>query len=353
MKRIDELDFARVVAMLSVIAIHVTSTFMNYHSNFLIFGMNLAFILNQATRFAVPLFILLSGMSLGLNDTNDSYVQFLKNRVIKIGVPYLFWFSVYFIYQNYANLSAVDLGFFIRSLLLGQAAPHLYFIVIIFQLYLLYPLLKRCVDQAPYKSIFISFIITYGIQMQFFFLKYELYLIPNFIRPYLWLLFPTWLFYFVVGLVFTKARLSQIQKITSQNALSILFATAVFACFYVMESNVTQSLDAIKPSLNLYVILMLLASFSLWKYVGRVRIFQRATRFLSKHSMTIYFEHVLVLCFFRRFVIFTQGMAGMLLLYASVLICSVVIAGIIEGLPHALTGRAAAHKVKVNERDVE
>lgn len=334
--------------MLSVIAIHVTSTFINYDSKLLIFGMNLAFILNQVTRFAVPLFILLSGISLGLNNVSGSYMQFLKSRAIKIGIPYLFWFSIYFIYNTYANLSAVNFGFFLKSLLLGQAAPHLFFIVIIFQLYFLYPLLKRCVDKAPYKSIFISFIISYGIQMQFFFLKYNLNLIPNFIRPYLWLLFPTWLFYFVFGLALTKARLSQIQTITSQNSLSILLITMVFACFYVIESSVTQSLDSIKTSLNLYVVLILLSSFSLWKYVGAFHIFQKATRFLSKQSMTIYFEHILILCFFRRFAIFTQGMVGMLLLYASVLICSALIASFIQGTFHTLSRRSAAHNINVN-----
>ena len=45
MKRIEELDFARVIAMIAVIMIHVTSAYIGYQSNILVMGMNLAFIL--------------------------------------------------------------------------------------------------------------------------------------------------------------------------------------------------------------------------------------------------------------------------------------------------------------------
>ena len=58
MKRIEELDFTRIIAMIAVITIHVTSAYIGYQSNILVMGMNVAFILNQLTRFAVPLFIL-------------------------------------------------------------------------------------------------------------------------------------------------------------------------------------------------------------------------------------------------------------------------------------------------------
>lgn len=50
--------------MLAVISIHVSSTYLSYETGHLFLGMNLAFLLNQAARFSVPLFLLLSGFSL-------------------------------------------------------------------------------------------------------------------------------------------------------------------------------------------------------------------------------------------------------------------------------------------------
>ena len=55
------LDFLRVLAMLAVILIHVTSTYIAAESHITFLGMNLALFLNQAARFCVPLFLFLSG----------------------------------------------------------------------------------------------------------------------------------------------------------------------------------------------------------------------------------------------------------------------------------------------------
>ena len=56
------LDFARVLSMLAVVVIHVSSGFIRAENSRTVFGMNLTFLLNQAVRFSVPLFLLLSGV---------------------------------------------------------------------------------------------------------------------------------------------------------------------------------------------------------------------------------------------------------------------------------------------------
>ena len=88
MKRIKELDFTRVIAMFAVVMIHVTSTYINQDSSFILFDMNLAFILNQVSRFSVPLFIVLSGISLGFSKPIGDPLLFYKKRLVKIGIPY-------------------------------------------------------------------------------------------------------------------------------------------------------------------------------------------------------------------------------------------------------------------------
>ena len=78
-KKVEELDAARVWSMLAVIAIHVTAPYIGADSDFLLGGMNLAYIMNQAARFAVPLFVLLSGASLGLGKALPAG-QFYRRR---------------------------------------------------------------------------------------------------------------------------------------------------------------------------------------------------------------------------------------------------------------------------------
>lgn len=330
MKRVEQIDFARVLAMLSVILIHVTSTYIHNESKFMILDMNFAFILNQTARFSVPLFIMLSGISLSLSGISCGLRNFYKRKLLKIGIPYIFWFFIYFLYSHKSNLIAVTLCLLIKSFLLGQAMSHLYFIILIFQFYLLYPILSVFIKKSPLKSILISFIVSYLIQQLFFLRNFNVDLMPAFIKPYLWMLFPTWLFYFTVGAALTRNHLSLIQKFVSQHKILVLIVTIICSTFYVIESKATNDLDSIKTSLNTYTLFAALSAFALWEYLGKYQIMKKIINYLAKHSMTIYFNHVLVLCFFRRFSMFNQGMSGMFLLYVAVVTVATAFADIID-----------------------
>lgn len=353
MKKIEELDFARVVAMLSVIMIHVTSTYIYVESRYMIFGMNIAFILNQLSRFAVPMFILLSGASLGLSRQEENCLRFYKKRFLKIGIPYLIWFTFYYFYnyrRNYTDAFSGGLNgvlTYLKSLILGQSASHLYFIVILIQLYLLYPLLRKAVDRAPRGSVILSFIVTVTVQVLYLLQNYNINYIPGFIRPYLWLLFPTWLFYFIFGMSLNRKRLEYLRKASGKNAAAILVVTVLFSILYVTAGKMTGMIDSIKASLNLFTVLVLVNAFGLWKYIGRCPAAKRAVSFLSQHSMTVYFNHILVLYFFRRFAVFSKGMLGMLLMYTAVFITAVILAVIIDGVILYIQRVLGKHKASV------
>ena len=79
-----ELDYARVLLMLSVIAAHAASSYIFSESRISLFGMNLAYLINQAARCSVPGFIILSGASLGLGKTEYSIGSFYISRMKKV-----------------------------------------------------------------------------------------------------------------------------------------------------------------------------------------------------------------------------------------------------------------------------
>lgn len=330
-KKIEELDLARVVSMLAVIMIHVSAAYINADSGFTVLGMNLAFVLNQLTRFAVPLFVLLSGVSLGFSNSADAHpLTFYRKRALKIGVPYVLWFFVYYLYNLNHGSSFTGVGRLFRALLLGQGAPHLYFIIIMLQGYLLYPLLRKWTKKAPGTAVLLSFLVSYGIQELFVLKRNGLDLIPDFIKPYLWLLFPTWAVYFVLGMALTRERLEQVRAFAAGSPWVVLGTTVVFSGIFVVESKTQQALDSIKTSLNLYTVLALLSAFSLWRLLGGYRVVQRLVHFLAAHATTVYFSHVLVLCHLRDHPVFLQGMSGMLLLYAVVTVLSVLLAFLLD-----------------------
>lgn len=334
-KKVEELNFARVMAMLAVIMIHVTSTFINASSNFQLLGMNLGFILNQAARFAVPLFVLLSGVSLNFSSYTGA-LRFYRKRLVKIGIPYFLWTVLYYVYNRLDILPRIlsgELpwwGTFKQCLLLGQAASHLYFIVIIFQCYLAYPLLRKLAKKAPASGMLVMFAITFGVQKLYYFRRNGLDLIPDGIRPYLWELLPTWIAYFYFGMLITPERVDALRKLAVKYRGVILTGTVLYAAVYTVESRVTGDYESIKPMLNVYTVLALLSAFALWNVIGRAEWVRKSVDFLARHSMTVYFGHLFVLTYFRRIPFFVSSMRGMILLYIAVTVISCILAGLLD-----------------------
>jgi len=136
--RIKAIDVLRTISIAAVLLIHTTTKVLEVtHYNLAAYSFTL--FLNQLARFAVPLFILISGFVLELNyDYHTSYWAYLKKRVGKIFIPYIFWSLIYyyFVYtENHDNL--------FWALLTGNASYQLYFIPTLCIFYLLFPLLHK------------------------------------------------------------------------------------------------------------------------------------------------------------------------------------------------------------------
>lgn len=233
--RLLEIDFLRLVSMLAVISIHVSSTYLSYETGHLFLGMNLAFLLNQAARFSVPLFLLLSGFSLEQTGRQVPYLTFLRTRSARVLPPYLGWVLLYALANTGFDLHTWggQLGnppWLLRELLTGQGAPHLYFIPILFQCYLLYPLLRRWVNRAPVQSAAWALMVTFLLQGGY--LLHDLELLPFSLPAHLWMLFPTWSFYFVAGMCLQRLDRSHLRVQCKKAALPLLLISAVFACLY-------------------------------------------------------------------------------------------------------------------------
>ncbi len=97
----------------------------------------------------VPLFFMLSG-SLLLQPSNvDEPIRvFLKKRLARIGIAFVFWSVIYFIWNFYANHVALTPYSIAQSLLRGGAYNQFWFIYAIMGLYLITPILRMVVKTA-------------------------------------------------------------------------------------------------------------------------------------------------------------------------------------------------------------
>lgn len=328
--RMPELDYVRVLAMLGVVTIHVTGAFVYQDSAHTLAGMNLAFLLNQIVRFAVPMFMILSGLSLGFGERRSPGI-FWKTRFFKLLPPYLVWSLLYWcFYHRFAHWEGVG-----SALLWGTAATHLYFIVITLQFYLLYPLLRSLTDRWPLQTLLGALGLSLLCQQYIF---YEgTGFLPGGLP--LWELLPTWVGYFVFGMALHAWDLSRLCRWCGRSLPFLIPMAALSALFYAYESRLTGSLDSIKWQLFFYVPLLLLVFLGIGARMKGNSRMDGAVAFLAGRSQSIFFCHVMLLECLRKLPVFNGGTRAMLLIFLVLLPLSILVAWGLDSVLAAMKRR--------------
>ncbi|WP_151737742.1 acyltransferase ['Paenibacillus yunnanensis' Narsing Rao et al. 2020] len=155
-ERIPQLDIFRALAIFAVLAIHATSRTIAETQGSNLFHPFL--FINKFSQFAVPSFVFLSGFVLFYNYidrplTGKTLGKFYSRRLLYIIVPYFVFSVLYFILKmNAGNTWGMPLEEMARKmtkyLLTGTAYTHLYYIIIIIQFYVLFPLLLWCLQKV-------------------------------------------------------------------------------------------------------------------------------------------------------------------------------------------------------------
>ena len=327
--RVRELDYLRVFSMLAVIMIHVSSSYIFAESNFVFFGMNFAFILNQASRFAVPSFVFISGAALGLKEENGGYFRQALPRSVKLLIPYIIWCALYCAKRG----EPISPAGFAYGLLTGNFASHLYFSIVILQMYLLAPLLRKLlrkysgwtITAAAAISLYTQTAIDLGG-------KAQLVLLPLPFRGLMWELFPVWILFFVLGL-YLAPKMTCLKTLRLRPGFLALAPALIAAggVFYAFTRRAEGYKDSINPLIMGYWALVTVCITAPSSWLGRFKRLNKTVEFLALRSMTVYFCHVLILKDLRDTGFFVQGMSGMAMLYIAVTVLSVAAAVLIDG----------------------
>ncbi|HQY87334.1 MAG TPA: acyltransferase family protein [Tepidisphaeraceae bacterium] len=99
-----------------------------------------ALTIDSLSRFAVPVFVMLSGAMLLKPNSRQSTGEFYKRRMTRIGVPALFWSAVFFVLV--AKNPTYGISDALMKLAAGEPAAHLHFVFRIAGLYLFTPFLR-------------------------------------------------------------------------------------------------------------------------------------------------------------------------------------------------------------------
>lgn len=221
-QRALEIDLIKIVSCLAVIAIHVSARGI---SDPAITGItrNVSQFVNGISFFAVPSFIFLSGLALMLRYHGEpvSYASFVKKRTGSIVFPYLFWSFTYFLIYTFGGFYNFDLNNILAVIFLGMGEYHLYFVVILFQLYLLFPLLKAIIEQLGTA---VGSLLVLAIH-----LAYSAYT-PSF--PYMDRIFVPYLVFFCAGM-FWGRHYEELKGWTRDHGVPISCIYLIFSGLYL------------------------------------------------------------------------------------------------------------------------
>ncbi|MGO4182653.1 acyltransferase [Paenibacillus sp. TAF43_2] len=320
------LDIFRAFGILAVIMIHATSAVVaKYDHKATLYPLYV--FLNTFTKFAVPVFIFLSGFVLFYNYYNKPFTataigQFYKKRISKVLIPFILFSFLYFAFTRLATYGFSDLQTFIgyftttkflKMLIFGKTYVHLYFVVIIIQFYAISPLMLYAVNRFRKSS---RHIVWIGLLVQWLFIfiivrEYHVVSPGSYAFTYM-LYFTAGAF---IGIYYEK--FAEWINLTRKNATPSKIAASLVLWALFLSSNMTMvyfyyekrltGLSVINTSLlelidevRCVTAAIVLLQVSFWIYTSWNKMVVKALIHIGATSFGIYLVHPLILYLYRQ-----------------------------------------------------
>ncbi|MGX8796317.1 acyltransferase [Fusibacter sp. JL298sf-3] len=192
-KRLEALDVTRGIAILAVVLIHTTAPSVALHAPGTA-SFNAIYTLNRLLQFAVPLFIMISAIVATYAAEDIHWPTFYNKKWLRIAVPYLVWSLIYIVKNlltrpNYIE-KLTNVGDLAFIFLMGKAHPHLYYLSVLMQFFICFPLILMWVRRTrltPLQWTAVAALLQIGIYWLNRLVIYEHFKYPA--SLYIWYLF--------------------------------------------------------------------------------------------------------------------------------------------------------------------
>lgn len=295
--------FLRGVAICCVVLIHVLSSLKE--SPFIQSAQYqlIAVAADQLSRVAVPLFVVLSGygLQMGYQHKTLRIAEFFKKRVLKLLPLYILWSTIFWLIFFFipAWRPTPEMKPFFLQFILGNADYHLYFVPMIFQLYLLFPLLLPLVKKFPWLALAsagIFQVLLYVVITDYSFSQLGNSFFQSDQKQYYW--FFSWIFYFILGMVLPRLLVWIKQHRIAQWLLMAMVCLTGWWVVYSAYSSINSGTDPLMALRFTRIEVLAYAgsmSVAAFYWLSQHNKFFRPILFLGEHSYSIYLSHTLFL----------------------------------------------------------
>ncbi len=322
-------DNLRVIATIGVIFIHVSSDYVPNGGSISAYNFWVGNIFDSLSRLSVPIFVMLSGALLLPKEYGIRV--FLRKRLVRLLIPFLFWSLIYFgntIYNEFDTghtMSFVEIAQTIFVQLRDGSSLHLWYVYMIIGLYLFVPIIGKWVRNSTEK------------EMRYFLIIWVCTLFLN--QPYLLKFKPTidltyfsgYLGFLILGHYLTIQSFGSRRRtnLVASTMLFIGLLTTIFGTFLVhfyTNQYVSTFYEPLSPNIMLFAAGLFLLNKN--KDI-RQPIFVNIRNFICKYSYGIFLIHVLILFKLFDFGLGWNFINPILGIPVTVFVCLTISAGIV------------------------
>ena len=243
------------------------------------------FFSDSITRFAVPMFFMMSGISFFNNYDNKKYLTKIKTRIFTLVIPYLLWNTIWMIWEIFTSYS------FIANFS-ANSAPYPLTLISILKGIFFY----NC--NAPFWFVLDLIIFSFAAPIVFLIIKNRYFGIISVIFISIVSLFgiylPIGLFYYPMSIVFYLMGgiigYHFFDFASKKSSKLIQIASLIFLWGYILAKNIAPQEIHINNYLTQTVVYTL-AAFSLWNiadmFIERIK-----PRAIYRRSFAIYAMHL-------------------------------------------------------------
>jgi membrane-bound acyltransferase YfiQ involved in biofilm formation len=278
--QVKEIFFIRCISCLSVVMIHVLGITMHSTSSMLM----------MLLMFSTPAFIFISEFLLSYSYPNGTPKGFLLKRIQFIFLPFLFVAFVDAVMMSSLGDNATLLSFLQRisaNIFLGNFIG--YFILIIFQFYLLHIFFHQILQRISAKFVLsIAFLINGGYLTFVTFIDIPSFG-PNPIFPISWIPFVGWVFYFCLAYYCGQNYKGFISLLDQYRY--IVYGLVALSAFMILNNTYFGffEVSSKRPDILLYTTSIIFLFFHLFSKVSKV---PSIIMTISNYSFSIYLFHV-------------------------------------------------------------